>query len=149
MSWTPGSPISKTEILSGKYPVKFYRIPDTTGRRNFTEYRTVVSADPVHPYFVFMIFSFWNKIKNRPERRYFYFLRHSTRLRYTVWKVTFTTLDGCSGQNERRAHDNLWSLNKTSLKVASYCSGKVVKRKISTWKSPMNISEKNETEAIA
>ena len=29
--FTPVSPISKAEILSGKYPVKFHRIPDTTG----------------------------------------------------------------------------------------------------------------------
>ena len=27
--FTPVSPISKTEILSGKYPVNFYRIPDS------------------------------------------------------------------------------------------------------------------------
>ena len=27
--FTPVSPISKTEILSGKYPVKFYQVPDS------------------------------------------------------------------------------------------------------------------------
>ena len=36
--FTPVSPVSKTEILSGKYPVKSYRTPDTTGQRNFTGY---------------------------------------------------------------------------------------------------------------
>ena len=29
--FTPVSPISKTEILSSKYPVKFYWIQETTG----------------------------------------------------------------------------------------------------------------------
>ena len=42
--FTPISSISETEILSGKYPVKFYRIPDTTGKWNFTGYRILVSG---------------------------------------------------------------------------------------------------------
>ena len=37
--FTPVSPIQKSEVLSGKYPVKFYRIQDTTGQRNFIGYR--------------------------------------------------------------------------------------------------------------
>ena len=47
--FTPVSPISKTEILSGKYPVKFYRIsefyqiPDTGIRIRYipTKFRAV------------------------------------------------------------------------------------------------------------
>ena len=41
--FTPVSPISKTEILSGKYPVKFYRIlPDSR----------IFILHPVHPYVI-------------------------------------------------------------------------------------------------
>ena len=44
--FTPVSPISKTEILSGKYPVKFYRIlPDSVILPNARYWY----PDPVHP----------------------------------------------------------------------------------------------------
>ena len=54
--FTQVSPISKTEILSGKYQVKFYRIPGTTGYRNFTRYQILVSGSSTSLQSIQMIF---------------------------------------------------------------------------------------------